>query len=173
MVLLSRSNFLSQAQVKSTVATGDLLTPPQQNLPRLSNRFRAADLGGNSIATATSPGTFPGKTVVRDTVSRKDPDFFKLTFIGESNIRLTFQNLSKSTLVGSILNSRGKALRYDGDLQATDISSGKSLKSFYKNIPAGTYYLRIQSQDQQPSAYKLSLGIVTPSLTPPDCGCGV
>ena len=172
MVLLSRSNFSSQVQGKSTVVAGEMVTP-RRTFPRLSNRFRAADLGGNSIATAISPGTFPGKTLIRDTVSRKDSDYFKLTFIGESNIRLTFQNLSKSTLTGSILNSRGKVLRYDGDLQATNLSSGKSLKSFYRDIPPGTYYLRIQSQDQQPGAYKLSLGIVTPSLTPPDCGCGV
>ena len=173
MFFSSRStHFSSRAQASQSAVAGETTSPLSRSLPLLSNRLRAADLGGNSIASATSAGTFPGKAVIRDTVSRKDPDIFKVAFTGNGNVRLTFQNFSQSTLVGSIMDSRGQVLRYKGNLQTANIAAGKSLKTFYQNIPAGTYYLRLQNQNQQPGKYKLAVGVVDPSIIAPDCGCG-
>ena len=156
----------------SNFAPAESLTPlpPTQFSSGIGRRLRATDRGGNTLAAATAIGDRP----IRDTVSKQDSDFFKLTLSGGSNdVRLNFQNRSSAVISGSLLDGQGRVLSYNGSKQTVNFQSSQQIRLLYEGIAPGTYYLRVQTKALGSNAYKVSLTGDVPFIPPlPPCGCG-
>ena len=127
--------------------------------------------GGNSKGKATALIKTSGSRTVRDSVSRKDVDYFSFTLDSVSNVKLTFLNRSGNDILRTLIVPEGKVFTSKRKPQQGTLQPGEQLLSVYKRIRPGTYYLKLQGQSSGASQYKLSLSVTVP---PPetDCGCG-
>lgn len=138
--------------------------------PLAVRRGRASD-AGNTLASAKPIGPLPGKLTVRDAVGRSDKDIYKLTFNDFSDLRLTVDNLSQANLSAVLLNSQGKALASGQNRRFRSVQAGKTVKGLFSEVPAGTYYLRLQSRGEGQNTYRLSVGVTNTFPAFPPCGC--
>ncbi len=140
----------------------------------MARRQRASDQGGNTLATATVIPT-PGKKRIVDTTRRNDVDLFKLVLTTTSNVRLNLSNQSSASMVGSVLDSQGQVLSYQGSPQTLTIAPARRINSrinnFYSNIQPGTYFIEVRTRSRAAAQYELKLNVVDPAA-PVDCGCG-
>lgn len=129
------------------------------------------DTAGNTKATATALGTFPGTRTVRDSVSRSDSDFYSFTIDAVSNVKLAFLNRSSNPIYKAVLNENGSFYISQRKPQAGNIAPREETLSAYRRLRPGTYYVKLQSRAAAASSYRLSMSITT---VPPeaDCGCG-
>jgi|GEM_PF-6427476 hypothetical protein len=164
---LSFAHPTSQAATAVSNLTSDAIAPTRQALLR---RQRASDKGGNTVAAATLIPT-PGKKRIVDTVSRRDVDIFKLVITTPSNVRFNVKNRSDAALVGSILDSQGQVLSYEGTPLTGTIQPDRRINNLYSNIQPGTYYVRVATRSRESEQYELKLTVVDPAA-PVDCGCG-
>lgn len=173
--------FMSQSTNQSLQASSllhrsshlgsDRLTAAKGSALHVSLRqFRASD-PGNNLATARSLGSFPGKRQIRETTSKKDKDFYQLSFGDLTDLRLTLRNRSGADIFGEILDSQGQVFTFKGDRLSVKVAAGKTVENLYETLPSGLYYLRIRSSGDSKNTYqlKLSANNTFPSL--PDCGC--
>ncbi len=139
----------------------------------MTRRFRSQDRGGNTLASATILSPLPGLRTIRDKTGRNDRDIYKLVFDTPSKVRMTFQNLSNATVVGTILNEQGQIIINAGQRLTGKAKPEKTKSLLFDNIPAGTYYFRLSSPANGTHRYKLNL-VLTQSRTTPGlpCGCG-
>ena len=99
-------------------------------------RLLTADLGGNSLATATSLGSLEGSREISDFVGRADPnDYFRVKIGQQSEVRLVLDGL-----------------RADVDLQLLDIGGrtiasstdwGSNAELINRQLESGTYFVRV------------------------------
>lgn len=137
---------------------------------RPSRRASAADPGGTP-STAQVLGGFPGKRSVRNTVSRRDKDVYQLTLSDLSTVKLTFKNRSKANLFGAILDSQGKVFSLRRNKLSISAKAGEEFNDSYEELPAGTYFLRVQTRSGGKNAYRLTLAVSNTFPSLPDCGC--
>lgn len=133
-------------------------------------QFRSSDPGGN-MATARSLGVFLGKRKIKETVGKKDKDFYQFTFGDLTDFRLKIKNRSKVNLFGDILDSQGQVVRFKGDKLSVKITAGETIENFYESLPSGTYFLRIRTRSSGKNAYQLKLSAKNTFPSLPDCGC--
>ena len=132
---------------------------------------RAIDRAGNTQATATSLGVFPGALSLRDSVSRQDADFYSFTFDAASNVRIKLSNTSRQdSLSRAVLLESGKVFTSKRKPQTSNLKPREAIDNTYRSILPGTYLLKIQSRSPGETQYKLSISIST--APPEDCGCG-
>lgn len=134
-------------------------------------KARASSDPGGTLATARSLGSFPGKRSMRNTVGRQDKDFYQIVLSDVSDLRLTLSNRSAATVSGSLLNSQGQVLSAATNSKMKRVSAKKEAKGIYRELAAGTYYLRVQSQQDGQHSYRLSLSAANTFPDFPDCGC--
>jgi hypothetical protein len=151
----------------SRLASADALGQRISHFQRRSS----VDAAGNTRATATSLGTFPGGRTLRDSVSRSDSDFYSFTIDAVSNVKISFLNRSKDPIYKAVLNENGSFYFSQRKPQAGNIEPREEAFSSYRRLRPGTHYIKLQSRSAATSSYKLS---VTITNTPPeaDCGCG-
>jgi len=139
---------------------------------RFSLRQSRASDPGDTLSTARSLGTLPGKRRIKETVSRKDKDVYQFSLSDLTDLQITFRNRSKANLFGEILDSEGKVFTFKGNRLTTKIKSGESLENFYEELPSGIYFLRIRSRGSGKNTYQLKLSASNVFPSAPDCGCG-
>lgn len=161
------------SQLQSTAAPSSSKRDHHLDLPlqTLAIRQGRASDAGNTLATAKPLRSFPGKAQVRDRVGRSDKDIFKLTFNDFSDFSLTVENLSKVNLSAVLLNSQGQALASGQNRRFRSVQAGQTVKGLYAEVPAGTYYLQLQSRGEGQNTYKLSIAVANTFPDFPPCGC--
>lgn len=132
--------------------------------------FGASDPGG-TLATARSFGLFSGKRRIKQTVGKKDKDFYQFAFNDLTDLRLTLTNRSKGNIFGDILDSQGQIVTFKGDRLSIKVKSGEAIENFYEELPSGTYFLRVRSREAGKNTYKLKLSAANTFPSLPDCGC--
>lgn len=132
---------------------------------------RASSDPGNTLATATPWGISSGKRTIQDTVRRQDTDIFKLVFDDLTDVKLTFNNRSQANLAGSLLNSQGQPLSLKKNQQFGKVGSQATFQHTFEQLPAGTYFLRVQGRSNGKQVYKLTLALSSSFPPFPPCGC--
>lgn len=125
---------------------------------------------GRTLATARSLGLFPGRRNVRNQVGRKVTNFYRFTLNELSNVRLSFQNRSQSSIVGRLLNEQGQVVSLGRNRLSERVRAGEMVKRSFEAIPSGTYYLKVSSRGAGKNAYRLTLA--ASNTVPFPCGCG-
>lgn len=138
----------------------------------IANRFRSSSDGaGSTPSTATSLVVSSGSRTLRDTVSRRDLDFYSFTLNAVSTVKITLTNRSQIAIARTVFAPDGSILISRRARQQGDLAPRTALTSVYRSIRPGTYYLKLQGKSTGSSAYRLSLAV---TIDPPeDCGCGV
>lgn len=138
---------------------------------QVSLRQSASSDPGSHPSTARSLGTFSGKRKIRETVGKKDKDVYQFTFGDLTDLRVILRNRSKVNIFGEILDSQGQVFTFKGDKLSIKIEAGEAIENFYEELPSGTYFLRVRSQDPGKNAYQLKLSAANTFPSLPDCGC--
>lgn len=152
-----------------TFTTPAPLRPPALT-PR--DRTRASD-PGNNLRSAQAISAFLGPRELTNRVSASDPDFYRLTIARERTLSLTVGNPSGQPIALALLDNRGNvALSRTGSDLALSVRPRSSAQFTYTRIPAGTYYVRLESNSADASSYRLRLSVSNfrPPRRPP-CGC--
>ncbi|HEY9644167.1 MAG TPA: hypothetical protein V6C57_26980 [Coleofasciculaceae cyanobacterium] len=165
--------FLTQHRMtQRRAASGDAKPSgiqPFGNLPSRQQRA-IADTVGNTKATATVVVT-PGSQTLREFVSRRDSDFYRLTLDTASDVKVTFVNQSKDSIFKALFNGNGSVFTSKRQKQAGNIQPRQQAIAVYRAIRSGTYYVQIKGSSANSSKYKLSIS-VTPAPAETGCGCG-
>jgi hypothetical protein len=135
------------------------------------NRLRSSQ-SGRTLATAQPLGSFPGKRTVRNAVSRNRANFYRFTLDNLSNVRLSFRNRAVNSMTSAILNEQGQVVSLGKNRLSQRIKAGDSIERTYRQLPSGTYVLRVVSRSKGENAYRLTLAASNTSRDFPGCGCG-
>lgn len=146
-------------------------TPPQSMLGAAVNRLRSSQ-SGRTLATAQPLGGFPGKRTVRNAVGRNKANFYRFTLDNLSNIRLSFRNRAGNSITSAILNEQGQVVSLGKNRLSQRIKAGDTVDRTYRQLPTGTYFLRVLSRNAGENAYRLTLAASNTSRDFPGCGCG-
>lgn len=129
----------------------------------LSLRTQARSSDPGNTANTALPLRSRGTQLIKDSISRTDPDFFSFATSGSTeSVNLLFRNRSQTRMLGAVLNEQGQVLF------SRNIRPGKAYELSLTDavIPSGVYYLRLTSNSSGESKYRLKL-----SVNRAACGC--
>lgn len=122
--------------------------------------MKTADMGGNSLASATELGTLSGSRQVADFVGRSDVnDYFRFRLNERSNVRLDLSGLAADADL-QLLNGNGSVL-------ASSTRGGTSSELISRTLEAGTYAVRVYRYSGDTS-YRLTMTATPNSPAAPD-----
>jgi hypothetical protein len=173
---IQENALYSQAVVASGLSIGaSIPTTPNQTASFFGStsakKARSSSIG-RTITTARPFAVFPGKRTVRNNVGRNNPNFYRFTVDNVSNLRLTFKNRAKNSIVSRVLNEQGQVISLGKNRLSQRVRSGDTFERTYKRLPSGTYFLQVTSQGKGQNAYRLTLGVSNTTGVFPGCGCG-
>lgn len=125
-----------------------------------SSRASAKSEPGDTFKNPQRIPFFLGKRRFSDSVSRRDPDFYRLNLLDESDLQLKFRNQSASKMTIAVLNSKGTAL--DG---TTTIKANQKSTEVFQELPPGAYFLSVTGSNGK-GEYTFNLTVAR------SCGCG-
>ncbi len=110
------------------------------------------DFAGNSLAAARNIGTVDNATLdLTDVVGRSDgDDYYRFALSAAGNIRLSLRNLNANADL-QLLSSAGTVLQASTGAN----NANETINAF--GLAAGTYYIRVFSQDGSNTGYRLGL----------------
>jgi hypothetical protein len=138
----------------------------QQRQPLMAKALaRSSSSPGNTIQDAPRIPAYKGPQVYRDRVTPTRPDFFRLQFIGTSDIDIHLRNRSASPIFATALNEKGRAIRFeDGNRARLRVRPNSSNAVTLSSVPRGTYYLQVSTNGSR-AQYRLRVAIERA------CGC--
>lgn len=113
---------------------------------------------GDRLSTAQNLGSLNRSSVQRSgTVGSRDLDFFKFRVDRSTPFTARLRNQSfNEPIAFSLLDRRGNVVRYNGNYQFRNVDAGAT-DDLSLNLPAGEYYLRLQSANGRNEGYSLEL----------------
>lgn len=113
---------------------------------------------GNSLAKALQISNISGVRRFRDTVGKRDQDFYRITLDQPTNVTITLSNRSQLPITGALLNAQGKVIRTNGFLESNVIQPNSFIpQQFRLEGKAGVYYIKVSANQGTRNPYQLSV----------------
>jgi hypothetical protein len=123
-------------------------------------RLMTADLGGNTLTTATNLGSQDGARVISDFVGIADPnDYYRIQVERQSEVRIGLDGLRADADL-QLLDARGRTI-------ASSTRGGSNAESINQTLEPGTYFVRTFRYTGDTS-YRLTLNATPNQPTVPD-----
>ncbi len=123
-------------------------------------RLMTADLGGNTLTTATNLGSQDGARVISDFVGIADPnDYYRIQIDRQSEVRIGLDGLRADADL-QLLDASGRTI-------ASSTRGGSNAESISRTLEPGTYFVRAYRYSGDTS-YRLTLNVTPNQPTVPD-----